>query len=242
MTNSIICVNIILGESMKKNLNQKHKKLLTIFFILSVISIFASTIVISLLGGLTVFNISKYSYIHFLFIPIPLISLILGIVYRKEVDTSIRNIIMGIIIILLLTLMGFNSTEYKFEDYSKFLEYKDELNIELPDKGDLMIFGNDNMKYLYTKFNKEDNEKLYNEIKSSGDFMDSEDLKSSLTIFINPIFTSNNKNNYFMIYNKTTNEYNKLPSESGEYLIYSVIYSYEDRTLELDIYTYKYVS
>ena len=45
---------------------------------------------------------------------------------------------------------------------------------------------------------------------------------------------------YYLIFNETTSEYNKLPDNSGKYTIVAVKYSEINKTLELNKYTINY--
>ena len=223
--------------------NEKQKLSLDILFLLTFISIFASTFVSSALVGNNVFLINKYTFIHFIFLIIPIINIIVSIIfYKKDKSTTRRNILLSLVVMLLLVLLGTNKTNYNPDDYNKIFEYKDILDIELPSEGNLMIVENDNVKDLYALYNDRDGEYIFNQIKENDNWLSADDLKSELTIFLNPLFTSGDKDNYFLIYNMTTEEYNKLPSKSGEYKIASIIYSKAKKSIEIDTFIYKYIS
>ena len=48
------------------------------------------------------------------------------------------------------------------------------------------------------------------------------------------------KGDYYLIFNETTTEYNKLPDNSGKYTIVAVKYCEINKTLELNKYTINY--
>ena len=47
-------------------------------------------------------------------------------------------------------------------------------------------------------------------------------------------------NNNYSIYNKTLDEYNKLPVNSGDYQIFTMIYDSSKKILEVHKFMYKY--
>ena len=198
---------------------------------------FFSTAITTLLVGDNIFLLNKYNYIHFIFVIIPVISIILSIIYRYDKGKLYRNILLSIVIIVLLVSMGLNKSGFELSDYKIVQKYSDVLNIELPKDGKLMEINRENASYMYILFNEDINERIINSDK----WINASKLKSELTIFLNSIFTSGDKDNYFLIYNKTTDEYNTLPSKSGEYEIVSCIYSKSKNSLEIDIFTYNYI-
>ena len=131
------------------------------------------------------------------------------------------------------------------EDYSKINDYKQYIDASIPSNGELEIqnwetyFDDDKTEYaiINAYYDKEDVSKLENSIEESNNWILSTKLKSELKILLPTQFRSSD-NVYYSIYNKTTNEYNTIPNESGEYEIYSMYY---DKSLkQLSIHKYKY--
>ena len=78
-------------------------------------------------------------------------------------------------------------------------------------------------------------------LKKSDNWVLDSELKSNLKIFIpvNIIQKSSSKV-YYSIYNKTLDEYNKLPVNSGAYQIFTMIYDSSKKILEVHKFMYKY--
>ena len=62
-----------------------------------------------------------------------------------------------------------------------------------------------------------------------------------MKIFIPSEFYSD-YDSYFSVYNKTTGEYNTLPSTTGNYEIYAMKYDKLNKQLEIHNFKYMYIS
>lgn len=87
------------------------KTLLTVMFILSIASIFIALFAVSIILNLsqttdTLFMMKECMWLFLWFIPIPLTSTILGIVYLKKQYKCKKNIIAGVIMCILLAIYG----------------------------------------------------------------------------------------------------------------------------------------
>lgn len=80
------------------------KSLLKILRITSVASLFAAIALANLLATDT--NFTEYMWVFFLFLPLPITSLVLGIIYRNRCRDCKNNIVLGAIITALLILYG----------------------------------------------------------------------------------------------------------------------------------------
>ena len=221
----------------EKMVVRKKEVITNIAFIITFVSIFLSTIIATLLVGNNIFLLNSYNYIHFVFAIIPVVSIIVSIIYRYDDSKLKRNILLSIVVIILLVSMGFNKSNFKEDDYQEIFKYSDILKLELPDKGKIMVVDNESISYLYTIFDND----ISNMVSDNEYWLNASNLKSELTIFLNPLFTAGDKDNYFLIYNSTSGEYNKLPSASGNYEIVSCIYSKSKNSLEIDKFTYNYI-
>ena len=233
-----------------KDINAKLiENKMVILFIVTIVSFFAAVYLISYLYNLNNqhFNFYKSMWIFWCFLPIPVISIVLGYKYQKSGINCKRNIISGYIVGFLLLAYG---SFYFFPDYSKNYEeiytYKEIINLELPSNGQLEIrnwvnyFDDDKTDYVTIKayYAKEDVSKLVNSIKNSDKWILSKEIESKIKIFIPSTFRSDD-DVYYSIYNMTTNEYNSLPKDSGIYSIYSMKYDISEKLLE--IHNFKYV-
>ena len=80
---------------------------------------------------------------------------------------------------------------------------------------------------------------LVNGIENSNNWILSKEIKSELKILI-PSQLKSDFDSYYSIYNKTTNEYNTLPTIAGNYEIYAMKYDKSDKHLEIHKFDYKY--
>ena len=133
------------------------------------------------------------------------------------------------------------------EDYSKINDYKQYIDASIPSNGELEIqnwetyFDDDKTEYaiINAYYDKEDVSKLENSIEESNNWILSTKFKSEFKILLPTQFRSN-ENVYYSIYNKTTNEYNTIPNETGEYEIYSMYYNKLLKQLSIHKYKYKF--
>lgn len=192
------------------------------------------------------FNFTKNTWVFWCWLPIPVASIILGFIYNGKGLKCTKNIVAGFIIGFLLLVYGAFSLFPTFsEDYSKINDYKQYIDASIPSNGELEIqnwetyFDDDKTEYsiINAYYDKEDVSILENSIEESNNWVLSTKFKSELKILLPSQFRSSD-NVYYSIYNKTTNEYNTIPNESGEYEIYSMYY---DKSLkQLSIHKYKY--
>lgn len=219
-------------------------KILTFILVLSIISV------------CSVFQdgLSNYGYIDniwklLLLVPLPLLSLILGIKYinkGKEYDAR-KNIIGGIIIlIILLSMYIFSNPSSYLENYNDIYKYEKIISIKLPKKVELIETTNfttnsymKNFREYEFEFSGKNQKKLENDIKNSEKWINSSNFKSSLNIFIENNSFSNTEN-YYLIYNSTLDEYNSLPNKSGEYKYYIFIFNTYNKRLVIYEYNYLY--
>lgn len=80
---------------------------------------------------------------------------------------------------------------------------------------------------------------LVNSIENSNNWILSKEIKSELKILI-PSQLKSDFDAYYSIYNKTTNEYNTLPTIAGKYEIYAMKYDKSDKHLEIHKFDYNY--
>ena len=193
------------------------------------------------------FNFTKNTWIFWCWLPIPITSIILGFIFKGKGIKCTKNIIAGFIIGFLLLVYGSFSLIPTFsENYSKINDYKEYIDASIPNNGELEIqnwetyFDDDKTEYVIINayYDKEDVSKLVSSIENNNNWILSTKMKSELKMLLPTQFKSSN-DVYYSIYNKTTNEYNTTPSESGKYEIYAMYY---DKDLkQLSIHKYKYV-
>lgn len=98
------------------------KTLLLVMFVLSIASIFIALFAVAIAMQLSPipdyrYTMPEYMWLFLVFIPIPLTSTVLGIVYLAKKYKCTKNIVAGVIMCILLAIYG--SFTFVFKDYSK---------------------------------------------------------------------------------------------------------------------------
>ena len=237
----------------KKTKHSKNKKLIKslmiILFIATLLSLYGGLVTSALITeGKPTADFAQNIWVFWLWLPIPLLSIVLGFKYKKEGIKCTKNIIAGFIMAFLLLIYGSFSLLPSFEvDYKEIYQYSNILNIELPKDGKLISYDVDYEEDFGTvtiyQSNYEDNDisELEEQIKNSKNWLSGNELKSELKVFI-PAMMPIADYRYFSIYNKTTNEYNTMPKETGKYKIYVMMLDKVNKQLEINEFEYSYTN
>lgn len=243
-----------LGDEIKFKGHLKPKTIkifMLVLFIATILSIYGAMYTLILVGTITKqhdLSFFKNIWIFWCFVPIPLASIILGYKYRNLGFKCTKNIVAGYIVGIFLILYGsffLIIPSYK-EDYSKINDYIEYIDATIPSDGYLEIINYNthyesdktNYKSITAYYDKEDTTILEESIESSRNWLKSSEVKSNLKIFMSVRYNSNDT--YYLVYNKTTGEYNTVPSEAGEYEIYTMMYDKKNKMLVIDTYNYSY--
>ena len=222
-----------------------------ILFIITICSLWGALWSITLVNKINPqhgFNFTKNTWVFWCFLPIPILSIILGFKYNKSGLKCTKNIVGGFIIGFLLLIYGSFSLFPTFEEeYSKINSYKSIIDASLPNNGELEIqewgtyFDEDKTNYtiINAYYDKEDVTNLVNSIENNNNWILSKEIKSELKILIPSELRSDN-DAYYSIYNKTTEQYNTLPETTGNYEIYAMKYDESDKHLEIHTFNYFY--
>lgn len=242
-------------QSYKEIKKYKHPKLikyaLIILFIITIASLVGALYVLSLVNELIPrygSDFAKNSWVFWCFLPISILSIILGYKFKKAGFKCNKNIIGGYIISFLLLIYGsFSLFPSNFKDYHKIDKYRPIVGVKLPDNGKLEIIKwqstleDDKKEHVEMNvyYDKENVSDLVDSIKNSNNWILGKEIKSELKIFLSsgPWLTDND---YFSIYNKTLDEYNTLPNKPGNYEIFAMKYNVRDKLLEIDSFKYNY--
>lgn len=212
-------------------------RLRNILFILSLCSIFLGLVIVGISANKAPIPEDPYSMIEnmwkmLLIIPIPLGSMIFGIVLTIKHFKCKRNIIGGAIMTILLAIYG--SFSFVFEkpshDIADLNNIAASINISLPSEGYVSISNevsktNENQTInttFYARFNNK-NAMIMN-INSNENWKDNIDFIPTNTVPVT--YTSLTANfDYYLVYNVTKKEYNNISSSNKEnefwYLSYS---------------------
>ena len=195
------------------------------------------------------FNFTKNMWVFWCWLPIPILSIVLGFKYKNAGFKCTKNIVAGFIIGFLLLIYGAFCMFPTFsEDYNKINQYKEIIDANLPSNGTLEIqdwgtyFDEDKTKYtiINAYYDKENVTKLVESIETSANWVLSKEIKSELKIFV-PSQLRSDDDAYYSIYNKTTNQYNSLPDISGDYEIYAMKYDKSAKHLEIHKFKISYI-
>lgn len=237
------------------NINNKEliKNILLASFLLTIFSIYGALLTAGLVSKnkpSSLFNESIW--VFWLWLPIPIISIILGFKYEKNGFKCTKNIIGGFIVGVLLLVFGsftFIMPSPKI-NYNKINNYKEILNVDFPKKGILTqensesAFDDDKINVVVTQAFYEDTtdlKKFENEIINGEYWIKASDIKTELKVMIPWRLQSFScKKCYYLIFNQTTNEYNKLPNKKGKSHIYIALYDTDDHSLTINDFDYNY--
>ena len=237
------------ATNLSANLHSKVIKTgMLLLFVLTIVSLWGALIIVFMVNEMNHrhgFDFVKDMWIFWCLLPIPILSILLGFKYKKAGFKCTKNIVAGFIIGFLLLIYGsFCRFPTYSEDYSKLDAYRDMIDVELPEHGELHIQdwnNGDKLEYTVVSvyYDKQDVRNLVNSIENSDNWILSTEIKSLLTIFLPSSFRSNS-DTYFSIYNQSTNQYNTIPEASGDYEIYAMKYDQSEKLLEIHKFVYSY--
>ncbi len=220
------------------------KAVLILFFILTLCSIFCAGVTWAYANTVKPthgFSFTKNAWIFWCWLPIPIISIILGFKYKKTGIKCKKNIVAGFIMAILLFLYGSFSLFPTYEqDYSNINAYRSIINADLPDSGELHVqewgryFDDDKTEYVVIDvyYDKDDVSTLERSIASNNKWIPCNSIKTELKALV-PSMLREDSDAYYSIYNNTTCEYNTLPTRSGTYEIYAMKYDKSEKHLEI---------
>lgn len=224
-------------------------KILFVFTLLSLMGAIFSLLVLQEINPSYGLEGTKNMWVFWCWLPIPVVSIVLGYRYRRVGYKCTKNIVSGFIIGFVLLIYGsfwlmFSSPS---EDYSEIYPYVYMIDARLPEEGLLWMeewdvsIGTDqtNAIILDAYFEAVDMDDFVYDIEHSDHWIRSTMIEPILTAFIpKQIFYA--QNTYISIYNKTLQEYNTFPSSSGEYELCVMEYNIADKHLKIYEYVYFY--
>ena len=214
------------------------KKVLLILFVLSIVSVLLGLItwwgVISYLNVPDIMAI-KYRWVALLYIPIPVISVVIGVIYNKKGHDCLKNIIAGVI--AFFCILGFGVTAFRLENMALEIQkemsylsfYKDIMKIPAIPKTGKLYYSNDAECTLNNGYeNKcdqliayfEDYEKFEKYLFKSDYWILDKDKVEGFETF----YDETDLKTYYSLYNSTTKDYNKVPKDSWVYKLYIMEY------------------
>ena len=229
---------IIEKINIREKQREKIKKGMCILFILTVITFFIIGNIISEISYNT-----EYMWLMWLCLPIPILSIVLGLKFQKMRVNCQKNVISGYIVAFLLLLFGSFTFIFPNEDYQQILKMENIINIQLPDEGVYTItkWSNNSLKcnilheihFKNKRFSEE-------EIERSKTWLKKENIDNNLEILISPLITCDlNEKCYYSIYIEETEKYNTVPTEDGIYHIFAMMYNQDMNCLKISEYNYE---
>ena len=240
-------------EEQQENL-EKYEKVkigLIVLFVLTIISIWASMFLILLTPqkeNVPLPLTFNYTYVAYYLLPIPVLSIILGIIYRIKGLKCTKNIIAGIIVTGIILLEGSVSFLINDEiDYKNITTYRDVIGITLPSQGKYYKINWDesyllNHKSNYIIFTNPKEEKaFFEELQNSKNWLTKKEISTNIENLLTPATCESvNQECYYSIYIKELNTHNTLPVQNGVYHIYAMTYSKDKSYLDIEEYIYNY--
>ena len=229
--------------------NKEFKsKVLLILFLLSIFSFFSAfRLNMYFINNSAYSGINNSRWIYFIFIPIPLISTILGIKYNKLGYSCNKNIVAGIIIIWLLVQCGISETSYTYKiDNTLINKYEKIVNIDFPNNVQVAnstedkplnteLYKVNNTSYVIFK-NKKEIKEFDKYIKSDNRWIKKSDMSvNKLNVLAHTDHNDKYDNIYYMYY-IVDNDFNIIPNIKGNYKAYSFIYNMDNKGLEINEY------
>ncbi len=238
--------NFIYKDPTLKVVRKTKKTLLSVLtIILSIASVFAVVIIDSVRSDYFEQLTSENLWISFLFLPVPILSVLYGIYQQKKGYRNIRNVVVGVCVFLALAVMGassfLSSTEY-YSDFSLLLNWEERLDMDFPDRGDILTAYPDYLldsgvegcnEKTTVRFEEKDRVAFSDKVAGSERWL-TEYPENLLPCFLNGDYDYNF--DYHMLVNLDTGEVNTLPEKSGMYRFAYVKYMDADGILEIEDY------
>jgi hypothetical protein len=241
----------MLGE--KKQLTEKVKNgkkynhvmngILIVLFVLSICSIFIAMITVGICDNLSRYpqclgTMTEYMWIFLLFIPIPVSSVGMSIIYKIKGYKCLKNIIAGSIMTFLLFIYGMFTFLFKDQishDYGYMNQIEEVVNIDFPDEGyisiDLSV-----KPAAYVRFEKKYNETFVSSLKNDGRWKDT--IAFIPADMLDPIYTSRITGcDYYCLFDVNASTYNDVhPKVNHKYIL--LAYNTNDELLMIIELTY----
>ena len=243
-----------LGKNSHKNAElkkpqDKSSRNSMLLFVLSICSPWCALFSVAIATGITGI-MGENMWIFFLFLPIPIASVIYGYHLKRKGFKYKKNVIAGFIIAPLLFIYG--SFSFIFADtYSHsdepILNAEKTLNIDIPEHSGIntkdWTQGEQSVLRGYIYYTSD----IYFEESVAEEFEKSlptdarwiTDIPSDM-IGITSSLCDIQRGDYYLIYNKDTGEFNQLPKETGTYELINIVYDAEENLMELIEYRIEY--
>lgn len=249
--------SILFSEYWKRRVNaipQKPTGLWSVvswvFCIGSYLSIYGALVVESKLSQAN-HLFTENMWVFFLFVPIPIASIIIGSFLKKKGLKYKKNIIAGIIMSILLCIYGsmaFISGDFYDHSEDYVLKVEDYVNIDIPAAKQIntkdwtdSTSSSSREESLYEcdiYFDSAQVNEFENQIKTDEKWLS---VVPNELIGILSLWSSHQSYDYTLVYNVDTGEYNTLPAETGTYHFICIGYWEEDNKMNIVEYNLQFV-
>lgn len=224
---------------------------LNILFVLAIFSELVPMILVGLLPSAEDLLVEN-QWLLLTGLPIPIASLVLGIIFKRKGFKCTKNIVVGIIFTLLICLSAFTGdflVENEIDNTdTAIIRAEDIIGIELPDAETINTFYwteeeqfNDR-EYIYSSTDLwlEDSQAVAFEKEISASDKWISDIPTALRGLDSSISESD-MYDYVLFYNVDTDEFNTVPKENGTYKFYFIGYQSESKILQINEYDVNYI-
>lgn len=246
----ITLCNSVQNKVEAKNPKGKLKAISILLFVLSICTIWGALICVAILSEIYYAMMTESMWIFFLFLPIPIASIVFGFYLKKKGYKYKKNVIVGVIMAVLLCIYG--SFAFVFSDiYSHsdepILKAEQMMNIDIPQHTHINTQDwtkgtqSERRGYIYSisdiYFEDTIVEQFEKNISNDANWISNipNDMVGITSYFCDVVMSD-----YYIIYNKDTGEFNKLPSSSGTYVFMNILYDAERNTMKLIEYQIEY--
>ena len=220
--------------------NKRIKALLLAMFILSLLTIFVAMIVTGICAVLAplpdyMYTMPEYMWILLLFLPLPLASLILGIVFLTKKYRCLKNVIGGAVMCVLLAIFGsftFLFADYNLHDYEYVHVLEKTISIDLPDSGYISRAKNpDSTTQSLAMIKFDDKNEFCDTLLTDGRFrIDMNFIPPNFIALQHAIRVSDY--DYFLLYDVTGDQFNTIPeSQTVEHRFIFLAYHIDNNIL-----------
>lgn len=215
-------------------MNIKIEKIIgNTMFLLTLISPMLAYALAGMIGEVEIFHnegIIRYSWIMLLFIPIGIISILIGWRLKQKKQKYKKNYIIAFICIPLLILMSsYSFLTKKFGisyDVDKIYNIENKTNIDLPHQIKIATGKYDSYIISYLKITDENEKNSFEQNIQNNELWENQ-LGSKISSLLPYNIQAEISNfDYFVFYNVTNNEYNLYPYD-GEYECVCIAYDCE---------------
>lgn len=228
--------------------NRKARALSIALFVLTIASIWLALIVVNFFSEATNGLMAEFMWIFYLYLPLPISSIVVGIILRKRGVKALKNIIAGIIMSILLIIYG--SFTFIFSDIGFDLSsIETRVDIDLPEpqmtsivswSSSRMIGGETESSYIVDlHFSDADSHTIVEQVDDDERWMST--LPAAFFDLLDKD-TAVSSADYFLIYNADLQTYNTLPEKSGDYRFIILLFDPDSNIVQVAEYTVSYTA